>query len=916
MPLIDWPSISRLVTRCVLARLFSTFLCCVVIIVQPFSRLGGPSAFLVLTLKELVFAVQDNLAQHVEATILNIMGAMFGIAVSCFGRYLSSLRPDNSASSRAIPAVCLIIIIFTAGWVKSRLPRLQMSARISCFISIWILTTDVGIASLALENATQFLWITFSAAIICLFSSMLLLHWSSTRFADEVAGTFSMLYECLAIGLREAFDFDAHNASEPLPSRQNLLNNLLPRSILLNLTYSQAAFELRVGRLSVKSIKPFIGIVEHTRRELSWGHMNYEHGRDSRIVDAFKGPVLELGHAILASMKAVEASINVVFSVHRAWQAPHVQNTVPHAAQQLLLARDAAREQLRIMFDELDMGQRASSSDFRLSRDLSDYCLFTISLLQMAHEVRNALLVVQDIILIYERSPIRLWLPRLSWAWLGVASPTAILDDRAAPADEPELFEGEIHLSSAEARQGFAECIELEADQQTLKSVDPSIYTIGSSPGLAFRRLFFVQRWWNNRRVLRLRLALSAFFRAFVHSSHLKHAMKNAIGVALLTLPAFFPLDSSVRSWFVKVHGQWMTISYVWVLETNLGATWRVGYLRISGTVLGALYAYITWLICRTNPYGLVAMVTVADVPISWLIINTETPSLGVVASVTLPPIVFPRYLKEDESTPVILLAVWRASMIGAGIIAALAVNTLIFPRRCRVLFLHDTSRTLGLLSQLYLTLGREMFQHSISCDPDARRRTLRLELEIRNALYRLTLLISAMNDELSMLPKPMGQYRNTVTALQAVLDIMTGLRKVRENIPVKETVSAVFRERREFVSCICISLYACEHAFRVRQPLPQFLPSARLALKTLVTQIEDSIRDTRRQDTQALGLSLVYAFAESEMLKDLVDALERLLGICRSLFGTAAWLDERRRPEDTLPMDEVGPHHGWYSTL
>jgi hypothetical protein len=35
------------------------------------------------------------------------------------------------------------------------------------------------------------------------------------------------------------------------------------------------------------------------------------------------------------------------------------------------------------------------------------------------------------------------------------------------------------------------------------------------------------------------------------------------------------------RRWFAAAHGQWMIISYVWVLETNSGATWRVAYLRI-----------------------------------------------------------------------------------------------------------------------------------------------------------------------------------------------------------------------------------------------------------------------------------------------------------------------------------------------
>jgi hypothetical protein len=66
------------------------------------------------------------------------------------------------------------------------------------------------------------------------------------------------------------------------------------------------------------------------------------------------------------------------------------------------------------------------------------------------------------------------------------------------------------------------------------------------------------------------------------------------------------------QRWFAQAHGQWMIISYVWVLETNTGATWRVASLRIVrlggrhsrtfypphilcqiGTILGAVYAYI-----------------------------------------------------------------------------------------------------------------------------------------------------------------------------------------------------------------------------------------------------------------------------------------------------------------------------------
>jgi len=70
--------------------------------------------------------------------------------------------------------------------------------------------------------------------------------------------------------------------------------------------------------------------------------------------------------------------------------------------------------------------------------------------------------------------------------------------------------------------------------------------------------------------------------------------------------------------------------------------------------------------------------------------------------SVTLPPIIFARYLDPAADTPIIgahstlnmyvdlmprpVLAAWRAAMITAGVLAALAMNTFVFPKHCRVI--------------------------------------------------------------------------------------------------------------------------------------------------------------------------------------------------------------------------------------
>ncbi|KAG2146972.1 uncharacterized protein EDB93DRAFT_1104264 [Suillus bovinus] len=181
------------------------------------------------------------------------------------------------------------------------------------------------------------------------------------------------------------------------------------------------------------------------------------------------------------------------------------------------------------------------------------------------------------------------------------------------------------------------------------------------------------------------------------------------------------------------IHGQWMIINYVWVLETNTGATWRVGYLRL------------TWVICGRNPIGIVVMVTLFDIPIMWLVMKSRTPSLGVVTSVMIPPVVLYQYLTPGSGVSTQDLAWMRGSMIAFGIIAALVMNGLVFPQYSQ-------------------------------------------DIEIAQPIIP------------SPRTKPMCHYHEVVLKIQKILDLMTGLRKIRENIPHKETIASVLKERKEFL--------------------------------------------------------------------------------------------------------------------
>lgn len=127
--------------------------------------------------------------------------------------------------------------------------------------------------------------------------------------------------------------------------------------------------------------------------------------------------------------------------------------------------------------------------------------------------------------------------------------------------------------------------------------------------------------------------------------------------------------------------------------------------------------------------------------------------------------------------------------MIGAGIIAALMVNHFVFPRHCRVRPPPAYVMTPTLIGTIRFSSSQMLVNHcrySVSCtcltvgeqapssrgtenrrlwfsrhmiqggqiySTSARQITLQRELEIRGALHRLSLLLLAMNDELSLLP-------------------------------------------------------------------------------------------------------------------------------------------------------------------
>ena len=184
----------------------------------------------------------------------------------------------------------------------------------------------------------------------------------------------------------------------------------------------------------MQSIHPFVGVVEHLRRELAWGLAPVKPLRSAPgtprspltagtvpgtprapgsaaasireyfsrphhalpFVSVIEPPALELATAILESMDTVQRLITLTFenpyasvvsSRHSEEDLHAVSGShkaaVRAAERKLGAARDSMREVLRHVFDQVDMQQRAEGRKAHLPKEIFDCSLAAIALLQV-----------------------------------------------------------------------------------------------------------------------------------------------------------------------------------------------------------------------------------------------------------------------------------------------------------------------------------------------------------------------------------------------------------------------------------------------------------------------------------------------------------------------------------------------------
>jgi len=141
--------------------------------------------------------------------------------------------------------------------------------------------------------------------------------------------------------------------------------------------------------------------------------------------------------------------------------------------------------------------------------------------------------------------------------------------------------------------------------------------------------------------------------------------------------------------------------------------------------------------------------------------------------------------------------------------------------------------------------------------------------------------------------------YTEILFVLHQIIDKMDNMLQMRTEYgsgPLEDFNAMIYPYRRNIAGCITLVLYAVQEALTTKLPLPQFLPSARLAHLRLINRVRDVVRSSTHADSEeqepstprrrALRRKYVSWNAAAAAQAEVIEYLEELTDLTKLLVG------------------------------
>lgn len=360
-------------------------------------------------------------------------------------------------------------------------------------------------------------------------------------------------------------------------------------------------------------------------------------------------------------------------------------------------------------------------------------------------------------------------------------------------------------------------------------------------------------------------------------SDDFSYALKLSVAVLLVSWPALVP---SWNNWYAQVRGIWAPTQLILIFEVAIGTSSSAILIRILGVIYGCTSGFVAHEVARGYRVGVAAVLVFTMVPAVYVIMATKYAKTGAVAIVSMNvvalgkpvlflPLTLPhavcllrRIASIAGPAPAYDIYYKRLVAFLVGALVGLLVEIILYPVRARDRLVESLSTTVRQIQNMQAAI-------SIGIDGPVKPnfRSHAVEHRYRRARDKAQGALAAAETFFPFCvsePRLKGSfktiapiYNEMIYVLHQIIDRLDNavqLRKVYGSTILDQLNPQVYAYRRNVAASSAFIMFSVHEALTTWLPLPQFLPSARLAQLRLINRVREVVITQVSEDLSQSG--------------------------------------------------------------
>jgi len=403
--------------------------------------------------------------------------------------------------------------------------------------------------------------------------------------------------------------------------------------------------------------------------------------------------------------------------------------------------------------------------------------------------------------------------------------------------------------------------------------------------------------------VHRLRNGLADGIEYLAESEDFFYALKLTIAVFLVTWPAFL---YKWNTWYSLNRGLWAALQLVLITEVAIGTSVTTFMLRAVGTTIGCVWGYAAYEARNGDRVVCVVLLVIGIIPSTYIQLGSKYIKAGMVSIISMCIVAL---ATENETVPGTATENFLKRLIAflIGGVVALVVEIVLFPVKARDRLVESLASSISQIIEMEACLA-----HGIETEANVNVHSQLVSHRFDHAKAKAQGALTAAETFLPFCatePRLKGSfkglalvYAEILYVLHAIVDRMDNMLHLRHEYGsgvLEELNAQVFAYRRNVAGSITLILFAVHEALTTKLPLPQFLPSARLAHLRMVNRVREVVFENGPAETQELRSEIEMAMikrvvrqkfqswnAASAGQIEVIEYLEELVDLTKLLVG------------------------------